>query len=284
VIQPGDGRIVVGGSTGLSIALARFNSDGSLDTTFDSDGKVITSVGVESYAVDLALQSDGKILAAGSGKNGNGDQDFMLIRYKSDGSLDTTFDSDGMVMTDFGSEDDGFAIAIQPDGRIIMAGAGNYMSTQVLARYQSDGSLDPTFGVDGKVFTQTDYPLPGFDVVLQPDHNIVVAGITGEGGDFALTRYIGSENPSIPSEIIITSDSPDPSYRNGSFTVTVQVTGGPTPPSGTVDISGGGNVTGCTITLSNGSGSCDVLISNVGTYELIATYISRAAIQKHILW
>jgi uncharacterized delta-60 repeat protein len=274
-IQPEDGKIVIAGGVGdgnnNSIALVRYNSDGSLDTTFDSDGMVTTSVGVENFAVDLALQLDGKILTAGTSKNDKGDQDFVMIRHKSDGSLDTTFGTDGIVMTDFGSVEYCLSIAVQQDGHIILAGAGNYSSTQVLARYQSNGSLDPTFGVNGKVITQPAYPLAGFDVILQPDHNIVVAGFTGEGGDFALTRYIGDATPSTPSVTTIISDSPDPSYRNGSFTVNVQVTGESTPPSGTVDVSGGGNVA-CTITLSNGSGSCSLSYDTAGPKVLTATY------------
>ncbi len=84
-------------------ALVRYNTDGSLDTTFDSDGKVTTAIGSGSdYAYSVAIQSDGKIVAAGYSDNGSND-DFALVRYNTDGSLDTTFDSDGKVTTAIGS-------------------------------------------------------------------------------------------------------------------------------------------------------------------------------------
>jgi uncharacterized delta-60 repeat protein len=96
-----DGKIVVAGesSNGSNpdFALARYNSDGSLDTAFDGDGKVTTAVGsFDDYANSVAIQSDGKIVVAGSSYNGSNTH-FALSRYNSDGSLDTTFDGDGKV-------------------------------------------------------------------------------------------------------------------------------------------------------------------------------------------
>ncbi|HRJ45182.1 MAG TPA: delta-60 repeat domain-containing protein, partial [Caldilineaceae bacterium] len=96
-----DGKIVVGGTyvngtPNDDLFLARYNSDGSLDTTFDSDGIVTVSVAVgDDEGLDVALQSDGKILLAGLGKAAAGKNHFILFRYNSDGSLDTSFDSDG---------------------------------------------------------------------------------------------------------------------------------------------------------------------------------------------
>ena len=87
-------------------ALVRYNTDGSLDTTFDSDGKVTTAIGSgDDYAFSVAIQSDGKIVAAGYSDNGSND-DFALVRYNTDGSLDTSFDSDGKVTTAIGSGND----------------------------------------------------------------------------------------------------------------------------------------------------------------------------------
>ena len=101
----------------------RYNTDGSLDTSFDSDGKVTTAIGSgNDYACSVAIQSDGKIVVAGYSDNGSND-DFALVRYNTDGSLDTTFDSDGKVTTAIGSGDDqAFSVAIQSDGKIVAAG------------------------------------------------------------------------------------------------------------------------------------------------------------------
>ena len=104
---------------------------GDLDTSFDSDGKVTTEVGsTNDFARSVAIQSDGKIVAAGVSYNGNDDV-FALVRYNTDGSLDTSFDTDGKVTTDFGSAND-FArsVTIQSDGKIVVAG------------YSDDGSND----------------------------------------------------------------------------------------------------------------------------------------------
>ena len=100
-IQP-DGKIVAAGHSKngfrSDFALVRYNADGSLDTSFDSDGKVTTSIGTSDFASAVAIQPDGKIVAAGNSYNGS-DSEFALVRYKPDGSLDTSFDGDGKVTT-----------------------------------------------------------------------------------------------------------------------------------------------------------------------------------------
>ncbi len=215
VIQPTDGKIIVAGESGntdnKSITLARYNSDGSLDTTFDSDGKVITSLGINDIAEDLTLQPDGKIIAAGSGKNSDGDQDFVLVRYNNDGSLDTTFGLNGRVLTDFGSKEHGRAVAVQPDGRILMTGAGNDRTTLALARYQSNGALDTSFGVNGKVITSVPDTIVGFDLALQPDHNIIVVGgcCNSSNVDFMVARYIYHAAPATTLTVTKTADTND---------------------------------------------------------------------------
>ncbi len=109
--------------SGYLFGLVRYNIDGTLDNTFDTDGKVTTAFGFgEDYGGEIALQPDGKIIVAGSSEQG-GHWDFALARYNSDGSLDTTFSADGKVITDFsGRNDFGVAVALQPDGKIIVAG------------------------------------------------------------------------------------------------------------------------------------------------------------------
>ncbi|MGW3624911.1 calcium-binding protein [Streptomyces sp. NPDC000880] len=195
-----DGRIVAVGQSGSGgvedFALARYNTDGSLDTTFDTDGKVTTDFGsgTDDEARGVALQTDGKIVAAGL-SNSAGDYDFALARYNTNGSLDTTFDTDGKVTTDFGTSDDqAYGVALQTDGKIVAAGQSDPggISDFALARYNTNGSLDTTFDTDGKVTTNFAGSDDGaFGVALQTDGKIVAAGQSGSGGidDFALARY-----------------------------------------------------------------------------------------------
>ena len=149
-------------------------ADGDLDTTFGTGGKVTTAIGSDTdQALSVAIQSDGKIVAAGNSNNGN-DYDFALVRYDANGSLDTSFGTGGKVTTDFGSAND-FArsVAIQSDGKIVVAGYSNNGSNDdfALVRYNTDGSLDASFDSDGKVTTDfgsaNDYasPLPSSPTV-----------------------------------------------------------------------------------------------------------------------
>ena len=209
VIQP-DGKIVVaGGAFPLftfigNFKVARYNPNGSLDTSFGDGGIVTTIFPAGSYASDVALQSDGKIIAAGTvfvdfiiGESS--DTDFALARYNPDGTPDATFGSNGQVTTDFlGFEDDAFSILIQPDGKIVAVGSANDPATFydfAAARYLSNGAIDTTFGVAGKV--RTDFGDQNFDrarsAALQPDGRIVAAGfaISHGGGvqNFAVARY-----------------------------------------------------------------------------------------------
>ena len=197
VVIQSDGRIVAVGYSGngstYDFAIARYNTDGGFDTTFDTDGKVTTAIGSYNTAFAVALQSDGKIIAAGSA---NGSQmDFALVRYNTNGSLDTTFDIDGKVITAVGNFTDvAYSVAIQNDGKIVMAGYSSNGSNDdfSLVRYNTNGSLDSTFDNDGKVITPignlTDW---GFDLAIQIDGKIVVAGWSDNGTkyDFAMTRY-----------------------------------------------------------------------------------------------
>ncbi|MFH1196800.1 MAG: T9SS type A sorting domain-containing protein [bacterium] len=193
-----DDRIVTAGYSydgGYDIALARFNSDGTLDTGFDGDGIVTTAVGSGAdYGYSIAIQSDGKIVVAGCSYNGS-NYDFALVRYNSDGTLDTGFDGDGMVTTAIGSGGDvAYGVAIQSDQKIVAAGY-SYNGTNndfAVVRYNTNGSLDNTFDTDGKVTTavtaNNDW---GRDVAIHADGQIVVAGYSSNPSyyDFALVRY-----------------------------------------------------------------------------------------------
>jgi uncharacterized delta-60 repeat protein len=196
-IQP-DGKIVAGGFawiSGADFALARYNADGSLDPSFDGDGKVTTRYGFGSSQIyGLAIQGDGKIVAAGYGASNV--QDFFLARYTSNGSLDPSFDGDGMVtFLGFGpNHNQAHAVTIQPDGKIVAAGCANCLSSSsnfALTRLNTNGSRD--FSFDGEGLVITDF---GGDVdkaralSLQPDGKVVVAGSAFTGQPvFALARY-----------------------------------------------------------------------------------------------
>ncbi len=136
-------------------ALARYTTNGALDFSFGENGKVTTTFN-NSYAVAnaIALQGD-KIVVAGCTSAYN-NTDFALARYTTDGKLDSSFGVNGIVTTDFNTPNDyANAIAIQGD-KIIAAGfTGNYPNTDfALARYTTNGALDSSFGVNGKVITQ----------------------------------------------------------------------------------------------------------------------------------
>jgi len=212
VIQP-DGKIVVaGGAFPLftflgNFEVVRYNSDGSLDDSFGNGGIVTTNFPEGSYASSVALQADGKIIAAGTvfvdfiiGEPSN--TDFALARYNSDGTPDTSFGNVGQVTTDFfGMEDDAFSVLIQPDGKIVAVGSANNPATYydfAAVRYLSNGTVDTTFGNAGKV--SNDFGVAGFDraqsAALQADGRIVAAGfaISQNGGvqNFAVARYTSS--------------------------------------------------------------------------------------------
>ncbi|HMG76199.1 MAG TPA: DUF4214 domain-containing protein [Pyrinomonadaceae bacterium] len=220
-----DGKILAGGSTLDSItsfvifALARYNADGSLDTTFGSGGKVTTQVvfgdGEDDEIFGLAIQPDGRILAAG---RANFAQDFGMVRYQTNGSVDTSFGTSGVVTTDFnGHIDRATGIALQVDGKIVLAGAANLTTGSTgdfgLARYNPSGALDSTFGAGGKVITDFGGNVDiARGVVIQSDNRIVAAGSTINGpgtGDFALARYLATAQPSdVGGRILDTNGKP----------------------------------------------------------------------------
>jgi uncharacterized delta-60 repeat protein len=194
VIQP-DGKILLGGycknGSNYDFCIARFNSDGTLDTTFGSSGKVIQSIDSSNdYGYSLAIQPDGKILLGGYCYNGS-DYNFCIARFSSDGTLDTSFGSSGKVIQPIGSWNDwGYSLAIQPDGKILLGGYCVY--NFCIARFNSDGTLDTTFGSSGKVIqpigSWNDW---GYSLAIQPDEKILLGGFCSNGSnwDFCIARF-----------------------------------------------------------------------------------------------
>jgi uncharacterized delta-60 repeat protein len=159
-----DGKIVVAGymdtnngTNNYDFALARYNTDGSLDSSFDGDGRLTTDFGTTTdVAYSVAVQSNGKIIAAGFTSDGS-NEDIALVRYNGDGTLDTSFDGDGKRTTDFGMPmDRAKSVTVDATGRIVVAGYSSDDSNNAdfaLVRYNNDGSLDTSFDGDGKLAT-----------------------------------------------------------------------------------------------------------------------------------
>jgi len=205
-IQP-DGKIVVVGDTDNppddSFAVARYNADGSLDSSFGSGGKVTTDFGGTGFAFASAvgIQPDGRIVVAGSSRIApSGAMSFALARYDTDGSLDASFGAGGKATTVVGATSFANAMAIQPDGKIVVAGSsspaiGSIQVSFALARYDTDGSLDASFGADGTLTTTFLPPFTGqasaHAIALQPDGKIIAAGEVGagEGHSAGVVRY-----------------------------------------------------------------------------------------------
>lgn len=213
MLQP-DGKIVVAGTadfnprvpgSGLDFAVARYHANGSLDASFGDAGKTVFDFfGSFDQANAAALQPDGKIIVVGSASydSFNRDIGFALTRFNPDGSTDFGFGSGGKQISDFfdlGAKANG--VAIQPDGRFVVAGTASDNATRpvatdfAVARYNPDGSLDTGFGIGGES------SVPFADsateqanaLVLAPDGKIIVAGAAfktfATPPDFAVRRY-----------------------------------------------------------------------------------------------
>ncbi len=187
LIQP-DGKILTIGATATEMAVARFNTDGSPDTTFDTDGIAVTAFPVTASAVRGALQSDGKIVVVGPTSSFLG-----MARFNTNGTLDTTFNVTGMVQ--FGPITmEANALAVLSSGQIMVAGRAMPAASfdHLLARYNADGTIDATFGVGGfltQSITAGDDNIR--DIAIQANGRIVAAGSSFNGldNDITVVRY-----------------------------------------------------------------------------------------------
>ncbi len=203
------GRIFVAGTLSNTnnndIALVCYKPNGSLDLSFGTKGKVITDFdNSQDFGNSIAVLKDGKIVVTGSTtKDFNTPYDFALVQYNSNGSLDSSFGTDGKVTTDFGGTyDASYAMTLQQDEKIVMCGqtydnTGAYYFS--LARYNRNGSLDNTFGENGLV--KTYFPNAGvvpYSIAISPDKKIVVGGDIFVYGapdqDPLVVRYIGRDS------------------------------------------------------------------------------------------
>jgi len=226
---------------------------GTLDASFGTGGVVVTDFeysGSSTYLEinAMAIQSDGKIVVAGYIDNeDNNTEDFIVARYNVDGTVDTTFGTNGMAITDFeGKEDRATAIAIQTDGNIVVAGYSRNPNDSdkkdfVLARYTAAGALDSAFGTNGKVTTDVgsdgDY---AYAIALQSDGKIVVVGYTQDSSinKFAVVRY--KSNGEVDSNFGISGivKTPIPSSNNAYASSVVIDSSGNIIVAGTAEVSG----------------------------------------------
>lgn len=205
-----DGKIIIAGTplNSASFIIARLTATGFTDNSFGINGIQTTAFNGTSYATSVALQNDGKIVVAGNTTDINGTY-FALGRYNTNGTADNSFNSTGKVITDFlfktapvnGVDSvevhNAFAnsIAVQTDGKIIVAGyAFSGLTNQIaLARYNTNGTIDNSFGVNGKQTTGiANNNATAYSIAIQADEKIIVAGYVANqnnSNDFIVTRY-----------------------------------------------------------------------------------------------
>ena len=272
VIILSNGKILVTATSnivsGNAAILVRYNSNGSLDTTFDDDGILVTELNITRIN-DLVIYPSGKMVAVGS--NGG---DWMILRYNSDGSLDTTFSGDGVVNTDFGgSSESAQAVSVLSNGKILVGGTGNPGGMDfALALYTTNGSLDTNFGGgDGKV--TTDFNNSGdllYGMKIQPDGKIVAAGNTNQAGfiNFALTRYNadGTLDASFDTDGKVTTDI-NPNGSESANAVALQT-------DGKILVVGANGNFDFALALYNSNGSLD---ANFGTAGIVFTDMSNGS-------
>jgi uncharacterized delta-60 repeat protein len=250
--QP-DGKFVVGGSTTNSdFTLARYQADGSLDKAFGVDGTITTAFSA-AYAVvnDLIFTPQGQLIAVGTTGSDSwffDSADIAIVRHNQDGSLDQSFGNQGKVISDiFGRYEHGNALAVQPDGYILLAGFANDYTPWhfnegdfLLARYTPEGNLDKSFGKAGAI--KTDFGVEDHAVLasLQKDGRILVAGyvsrtlLESRPSDFSIARYHAYTPPAPDYSLALPQSTLDVTrgqtieveigiHRTGGFTKPVSV-------------------------------------------------------------
>ena len=279
IFQQADGKLVVVWdlSNGRAFELICYNTDGTLDTSFDGDGKLRISTDFPTVAGHLnsvLLQEDGKLVVAGVWNlNDNSRDDFYLARYNADGTLDTDFDADGKLTTDFGSSSDSASkIFQQADGKLVVAGStysnGNYAIA--LARYNADGTLDTSFDGDGKQTTTVGSGASVSSILQQADGKLVVAGSFDDG--FALVRY------NMDGSLDTTFSAPEDTLHLRNPTVTeyryswdsAKVVLAPEVRIFDAELSAAGHYTGSSLTLSRqGGANAEDVFGGTGTLSTL---------------
>ncbi len=231
LIQQADGKLVIAGyslnydSYTSHFALVRYNEDGSLDSGFGTNGKLITEIGAGSEAYSVIQQADGKLVVAGVSDDGI-QSDITLVRYNPDGTLDSTFNTTGIATTNLidsdsmglMSQDGAYSVTQQADGKLVAAGSSSYWDNYykhdfALVRYNTDGSLDATFNLTGKTAVNPGgfgYQGLAYSVIQQHDGNLVVAGYSEgmpTGTEFVVMRFAGDQTDTDGDSVLDDSDA-----------------------------------------------------------------------------
>lgn len=239
-------------------AVSRYTADGLPDTTFDTDGKVTTNVGAGAFVYDVSVQNDGKIVVVGDSA-----LDMTVVRYNADGSLDTSFDSDGIAHLNFATTD-GYAtsVLVQPDNKILVGGGVDDQFAVV--RLNADGTPDSTFGAGGVAIIPFTTSSAVSDLILQADGKIIAGGGTyGAGNSFALVRMNadGTPDSAFNSTGIVTTD-----VVAGNFDTIADIeldNAGKIVAAG-YTVSTTGQVSGMALARYNTDGSLDATFGNGG--------------------
>ena len=249
-----DGRIVVGGivvSDTFQIGVARYLHDGTADPEFGTAGLARTSIGTGVQFADLALQSDGRIVVAATSVGADGGM-FTLVRYRSDGALDTSFGEGGIVQSAIGTSGSAHAVTVQPDGKIVVAGraraAGGSAMAMAVARYRREGTLDPSFGQGGIVLIDAAGASSANALALQADGRIVLAGRSDtpqDGSRLTLAR-------------VDRDGALDPSFGDGGIVHTIPIVD-PVAEAHAVAVQGDGKI------VVAGVWGCALLVARYGT-------------------
>jgi uncharacterized delta-60 repeat protein len=198
ILQP-DGKIVIGGRTpDADFALMRLNSNGSTDAGFGGADGVVNDLGGVDSVTALALDGDGRIVAAGYGNGSESASHTIVRRYNADGSPDSDFQSTNRA---FGLDDEPAAVVMRPDGKILVAGNSKVRSDNdvVVLRLKADGARDDSFGIGGISLQDVgSYPVVG-DMVVRPDGRAIVAGSVRVAGRprLALHRLQGDSSTAV---------------------------------------------------------------------------------------
>jgi uncharacterized delta-60 repeat protein len=208
VVQP-DGKIVMTGYfDGIPlINVYRLNVGGTPDPTFGGNDGIATVPSTYSYAYDLALQPDGRILVSGSGTNGV-DEDGVVARLTTAGQVDATFGGGGGARIDLGGDETVESISLQPDGDVYALGWADSGVGNTLAKLDATGHLDTSFGTQGvtRITSGVDY---AYGVASQPDGKVVVAGDDGKSNDSAvLLRFLGDAQTAAPAPRVTCQGKP----------------------------------------------------------------------------
>jgi uncharacterized delta-60 repeat protein len=280
-----DGKIIAVGSSdngAISVfAIARYTTNGLLDTTFGTGGKVITEVGPSSsYAKAVSIQSDGKIVVAGYTDNINLSNfaGLALVRYNITGELDHSFGINGIVLSSVGNNAN--SLAIQSDGKIIITGSSsdNVQSNFITVRFNSNGSIDPSFGNNGIVVASFDGSSHADAIAIQKDGKIIVGGLTGNSPNFNFTLVRYNCNGDLDTlfgmngKVIITVGN---FYNSGCNSIKIKSDGKIIASGWAFD----GAVQNYIIAQFDANGLLDV---NFGTGGIINAYVGDAAVANDI--